>query len=71
MIYAGPCNALPGCCLARCFEADKIGEGGTAFLCRATGFEQVEQLQAALQESYTAAADIIGRVIEEGQDAAQ
>ncbi|KUJ82079.1 glutamine-synthetase adenylyltransferase [Ruegeria profundi] len=52
-------------------EADKIGEGGTAFLCRATGFEQVEQLQAALQESYTAAADIIGRVIEEGQDAAQ
>ena len=23
-------------------EADKIGEGGTAFLCRATGFEQVE-----------------------------
>jgi len=52
-------------------EADKIGEGGSAFLCRATGFEQVEQLQAALQESYAAAADIIGRVIGEGKDAAQ
>ncbi len=52
-------------------EADKIGEGGAAFLCRATGFEQVEQLQAALQEKYTAAADIIGRVIGEGKDAAQ
>ncbi|WP_037316206.1 [glutamate--ammonia-ligase] adenylyltransferase [Ruegeria halocynthiae] len=52
-------------------EADKIGEGGTAFLCRATGFEQVEQLQAALQESYAIAADIIGCAVEEGRDAAQ
>ena len=52
-------------------EADKIGQGGTAFLCRATGFEQVEQLQAALQENYAAAAAIIGAVIEEGRDAAQ
>ncbi|WP_170549351.1 glutamine-synthetase adenylyltransferase [Ruegeria atlantica] len=52
-------------------EADKIGEGGAAFLCRATGFEQVEHLQGALQDSYTAAAGIIGRVLEEGQDAAQ
>ncbi|WP_170382885.1 glutamine-synthetase adenylyltransferase [Ruegeria atlantica] len=52
-------------------DADKIGEGGTAFLCRATGFEQVEQLQAALQEKYTAAADIIGRVIGRAKDAAQ
>ncbi len=52
-------------------EADKIGEGGAAFLCRATGFEQVEQLQAALQDGYTTAAEIIGSVIEEGKDAAQ
>ncbi|WP_170572201.1 glutamine-synthetase adenylyltransferase [Ruegeria atlantica] len=52
-------------------DADKIGEGGTAFLCRATGFEQVEQLQAALQEKYIAAADIIGRVIGRAKDAAQ
>jgi len=52
-------------------EADEMGEGGSAFLCRATGFEQVAQLQAALQENYTAAADIIGRVIGEGQDGAQ
>ncbi|SMO37552.1 glutamine-synthetase adenylyltransferase [Ruegeria faecimaris] len=52
-------------------EADKIGEGGSAFLCRATGYEQVEQLQAALQESYDIAAEIIGRVIQEDKDAAQ
>ncbi|WP_170759484.1 glutamine-synthetase adenylyltransferase [Ruegeria lacuscaerulensis] len=52
-------------------EADKIGEGGSAFLCRATGFEQVEHLQAALQESYSTAAGIIGRVIKEGEDGAQ
>ncbi|SLN12899.1 glutamine-synthetase adenylyltransferase [Ruegeria meonggei] len=52
-------------------EADKIGEGGAAFLCRATGFEQVDQLQAALQESYGTAADIIGCVIKEGENGAQ
>ncbi|WP_170325233.1 glutamine-synthetase adenylyltransferase [Ruegeria arenilitoris] len=52
-------------------EADKIGDAGAAFLCRATGFEQVEQLQAALQESYTTAAGIIGSVIKEGKNAAQ
>ncbi|NVO55556.1 glutamine-synthetase adenylyltransferase [Rhodobacteraceae bacterium B1Z28] len=52
-------------------EADKISEGGAAFLCRATGFEQVEQLQAALQDSYTTAADLIGSVIKEGEDGAQ
>ncbi|NOD29235.1 glutamine-synthetase adenylyltransferase [Ruegeria atlantica] len=52
-------------------EADKIGEGGTAFLCRATGFEQVEALQAALQECYTTAADLIGGVIKGEEDGAQ
>ncbi|WP_050602552.1 [glutamate--ammonia-ligase] adenylyltransferase [Ruegeria sp. 6PALISEP08] len=52
-------------------EADKIGEGGAAFLCRATGFEQVEALQAALQESYKTAADLIGGVIKGGEDGAQ
>ncbi|GAA6158285.1 [glutamate--ammonia-ligase] adenylyltransferase [Ruegeria sp. HU-ET01832] len=52
-------------------EADKIGEGGTAFLCRATGFEQVDQLQAALQDSYDTAAGIIGRVISEDTHGAQ
>jgi len=52
-------------------EADKIGDGGAAFLCRATGFEQVEQLQAALQDSYSNAAGIIGGVISGGEDGAQ
>ena len=52
-------------------EADKIGKGGISFLCRATGFEQVEQLQAALQDSYAAAGALIGAVIEEDSDGAQ
>ena len=55
----------------KAIEADKIGEGGTAFLCRATGFEQVEALQAALLESYTTAADLIGGVIKGDEDGAQ
>ncbi len=52
-------------------EADKIGEGGAAFLCRATGYEQVEALQSALQDSYSTAAEIIGSVIKEDEDGAQ
>ena len=52
-------------------EADKIGEGGAAFLCRATGFEQVQQLQSALHDSYAVAAELIGAVVEEGDDGTQ
>lgn len=52
-------------------EADKVGEGGSAFLCRATGFEQVEQLQSALQDNYSTAAEIIGGVIRDEDDGAE
>ncbi|WP_171212705.1 glutamine-synthetase adenylyltransferase [Ruegeria sp. HKCCA5426] len=52
-------------------EADKIGQGGSDFLCRATGFEQVEQLQAALQQRYSSAAEIIASVIKEDGNGAQ
>ncbi|MGV6803767.1 MAG: [protein-PII] uridylyltransferase family protein [Ruegeria sp.] len=52
-------------------KADQIGQGGAAFLCRATGFDQVEQLQAALQESYGSAARLISAVIEENADGTQ
>ncbi|KIC43005.1 glutamate-ammonia-ligase adenylyltransferase [Ruegeria sp. ANG-R] len=52
-------------------EADKIGEGGTAFLCRATGFDRVEQLQTALQDSYVVAAELIGGVVREVEDGTQ
>ncbi|WP_170564389.1 glutamine-synthetase adenylyltransferase [Ruegeria atlantica] len=52
-------------------EADKVGEGGSAFLCRATGFEQVEQLQGALQDNYSTAAGIIGGVIRGEEDGAE
>ncbi|WP_171126571.1 MULTISPECIES: glutamine-synthetase adenylyltransferase [unclassified Ruegeria] len=52
-------------------EADKIGQGGSDFLCRATGFEQVEQLQAELQQRYSSAAEIIASVIKEDGNGAQ
>lgn len=52
-------------------EADKIGEGGTAFLCRATGFDQVEQLQSALKDSYSRAAQLISGVVGEIEDGTQ
>ncbi len=52
-------------------EADKIGEGGTAFLCRATGFDQVEQLQSALQDNYSTAASLIGAVVGGVEDGTQ
>ncbi len=52
-------------------EADKIGEGGAAFLCRATGFEQVHALQAALTDTYITAAELIAAMVEEGKDGTQ
>ncbi|MEX0307487.1 MAG: glutamine-synthetase adenylyltransferase [Ruegeria sp.] len=52
-------------------EADKIGEGGIAFLCRATGFDRVEQLQAALQDNYAIAAKLIGGVVREVENGTQ
>ncbi|WP_282120507.1 glutamine-synthetase adenylyltransferase [Ruegeria atlantica] len=52
-------------------EADNVGEGGSAFLCRATGFEQVEQLQSALQDNYSTAAGIIGGVIRDEDNGAE
>lgn len=55
----------------KAIEADKIGEGGAAFLCRATGFDQVDHLQSALQDSYSTAAALIGGVIKEGEHGAQ
>ena len=52
-------------------EADKIGEGGAAFLCRATGFDKVQDLQAALADTYTTAAALIAGVVDEGTDGTQ
>ena len=43
-------------------DAEKIGQGGAEFLCRATGYDRVKALQAALQDSYAIAADLIGAV---------
>ncbi|KIC44108.1 glutamate-ammonia-ligase adenylyltransferase [Ruegeria sp. ANG-S4] len=52
-------------------EADKIGEGGAAFLCRATGFDKVHDLQAALADTYATAGALIAAVVEEGKNGAQ
>jgi len=38
---------------------DSLGEGGAAFLCRATGYESTERLRAALEERYVEAAALI------------
>ena len=45
-------------------EADRIGEGGAAFLCRGTGFDDTTALQAALQDSYDRAARHIAQALE-------
>ncbi|MBT8170597.1 glutamine-synthetase adenylyltransferase [Phaeobacter gallaeciensis] len=52
----------------KAIEADKIGEGGAAFLCRTTGYDKIEDLQAALVQSYDTAAAVIARVIKEAAD---
>ena len=50
----------------KAIEADRIGDGGAAFLCRATGYEQVEQLRTALHENCATAAALIGEVVQGG-----
>ncbi|MFD3189649.1 glutamine-synthetase adenylyltransferase [Sedimentitalea sp. HM32M-2] len=40
-------------------DATAMGEGGSAFLCRTTGVDRIETLQAALQRSYAQAAEVI------------
>ena len=46
-----------------------IGEGGAALLCRATGYDRLDQVQAALEESYTRVDDLVtGALQREGED---
>ncbi len=49
-------------------EADEIGEGGAAFLCRTTGFDDIDALEAALEENYGRAARVIGGALSEAED---
>ena len=49
-------------------DAEAIGEGGAAFLCRSTGFEEVEALEAALEEAYAATAGRIDAALCTGED---
>jgi len=49
-------------------DAEAIGEGGAAFLCRSTGFEEVEALEAALEEAYAATAGRIDAALGTGED---
>ncbi|TMV06468.1 glutamine-synthetase adenylyltransferase [Ruegeria sediminis] len=55
----------------KAIDADRIGEGGAAFLCRTTGFDRLSDLQAALEKNYAAAALLIGAVVGEETDGAQ
>lgn len=45
-------------------EADRIGEGGVDFLCRTTGYDNVEALEQALEHSYDRAASIISAALQ-------
>ncbi|MFC3615074.1 glutamine-synthetase adenylyltransferase [Lutimaribacter marinistellae] len=49
-------------------EADKIGEGGANFLCRTTGFAEVQALEAALEEHYARAAAVIAAALAEAEN---
>ena len=53
---------------AREVAQQAIGEGGVAFLCRSTGFEEVEALEAALEEAYAATAGRIDAALCTGED---
>ena len=44
-------------------DAAQIGEGGAAFLCRATGFADLPALRAALEQRYAGAAAIIAAAL--------
>ncbi|WP_171174207.1 glutamine-synthetase adenylyltransferase [Ruegeria sp. HKCCD8929] len=52
----------------KAIETGSIGEGGAAFLCRTTGFDRIEQLQAALEDSYAKSGVLIPAAIGEGTD---
>jgi [glutamine synthetase] adenylyltransferase / [glutamine synthetase]-adenylyl-L-tyrosine phosphorylase len=46
----------------------QMGEGGMAFLCRATGMDDIGALQQALQTAYDGAAGIIAATLPQGKD---
>jgi len=50
-------------------DAERIGEGGAAFLCRSTGFQDMASLQAALETTYAEAAALIGAAVGGTEDA--
>ncbi|WP_146345193.1 glutamine-synthetase adenylyltransferase [Falsiphaeobacter marinintestinus] len=44
-------------------DAGRIGDGGVDFLCRSTGYDSVEDLQAALEQGYDRAAVLIASAL--------
>jgi len=44
-------------------EADQMGEGGLAFLCRSSGFDTIDKLEKALETAYQKAAGIIAAAL--------
>ncbi|WP_093027218.1 glutamine-synthetase adenylyltransferase [Ruegeria marina] len=50
-------------------SAETIGQGGAAFLCRSAGFETIDALEAALENSYAEAAIRIDTAVGEWDDA--
>lgn len=53
----------------KAIDADKIGEGGAAFLCRAAGEDDIGALQARLEQSYATSEELIARAVGKGANA--
>ncbi|MEX0350717.1 MAG: glutamine-synthetase adenylyltransferase [Paracoccaceae bacterium] len=49
-------------------DSDTIGEGGVAFLCRSSGIDRIDALQAALAAAYETNAGIISAAVAGGAD---
>jgi [glutamine synthetase] adenylyltransferase / [glutamine synthetase]-adenylyl-L-tyrosine phosphorylase len=47
-------------------NVDEMGDGGAGFLCRSTGFDDIESLQAALATGYGRAEDLITSALNKG-----
>lgn len=50
----------------RGIEVEEIGEGGGAFLCRSTGFDRIQDLEADLENRYARADALISAALERG-----
>lgn len=53
----------------KAIDADKIGEGGAAFLCRTTGEDHIDALRARLEQTYATSEKLIASAVGRGANA--